>query len=99
MESIINNWSCRPRETELRISSNTTTATKSYKQHNQLSNLHSIANLFATLKMRATTTILFIAGFIGAAFAADTKQFSDENWYVASVPSTTIATLRYNKVD
>ncbi|KAH8748138.1 hypothetical protein F5883DRAFT_633742 [Diaporthe sp. PMI_573] len=29
--------------------------------------------------MRATTTILFIAGFIGATFAADTKQFSDEN--------------------
>jgi hypothetical protein len=53
--------------------------------HNHFSYLHSITRLFATLKMRATTTILFIAGFIGAAFAADTKQFSDENWYVASV--------------
>lgn len=30
--------------------------------------------------MRATTTILFIAGLVGTAFAADTFQYSDDNW-------------------
>jgi len=79
--------------------SNTFRQNNHYHNHNHLSYLYSITRLFATLKMRATTTILFIAGFIGATFAADTKQFSDENWYVAPVPSTPIATLRYNKVD
>lgn len=38
---------------------------------------------FPTSKMRATTTLLFIAGLVSTAFAADTIYFSDENWYVA----------------
>lgn len=38
---------------------------------------------FPISKMRATTTILFIAGLVSTAFAADTIYFSDENWYVA----------------
>lgn len=42
--------------------------------------------------MRASTTILFIAGLVSTALAADTIYFSDENWYVASSPSNTLAT-------
>lgn len=50
---------------------------------NHLSSLHSTTNLFPTSKMRTTTTLLFIAGLVSTAFAADTIYFSDENWYVA----------------
>lgn len=38
---------------------------------------------FPTTKMRASTTIFFIAGLVSTAFAADTIYFSDENWCVA----------------
>ena len=36
--------------------------------------------------MRATTTILFIAGLAGTAFGAATKMYDDENWYVPLDP-------------
>ena len=32
--------------------------------------------------MRATTSLLFVAGLAGTALGAATKMFSDDNWYV-----------------
>jgi hypothetical protein len=32
--------------------------------------------------MRATATVLFIAGLAGTALGAATKMYDDENWYV-----------------
>lgn len=51
---------------------------------------------FPTSKMRVTTTLLFIAGLVSTALAADTIYFSDENWYVASPLSTALATYHYH---
>lgn len=66
IEDIINNY-------------NNSIHTKQTKQ--QPSILYSPQNNYLPIsKMRATSTILFIAGLVGTAFAADTFQYSDENW-------------------
>lgn len=38
--------------------------------------------------MRATATILFVAGLASTAFGAATKMYDDENWYVAFLQQT-----------
>jgi hypothetical protein len=38
--------------------------------------------------MRATATVLLIAGLASTAFGAATKMFDDENWYALTLPAS-----------